>query len=144
MAETTTARLRGLVLTAAELRQLTDWPGPLIEDYLDIISNLILLAEELDTKSNILKNTTTVTDSVYALLPTDEVIFFDTDVGPITATLPDGIDGTNYRLINVGSSGNNVTIVPFGTDKLFGENETEYLEDCDVVIITFDDIEGWY
>ena len=41
-------RLRGLVLSATELSAMTDWPSALIEDYLNIIENLILIAESLD------------------------------------------------------------------------------------------------
>lgn len=44
----TKLELRGLVLSASELRQLTDWPEALIEDYLNIFNNLILLSDEVD------------------------------------------------------------------------------------------------
>jgi len=39
-------QLRGLVLSATELRALTDWPEALIEDYLNIIDNIIALATD--------------------------------------------------------------------------------------------------
>jgi hypothetical protein len=41
-------QLRGLVLSAAELRDITNWPPALIEDYLNILDNIITLAENLD------------------------------------------------------------------------------------------------
>jgi hypothetical protein len=41
---------RGLVLSATELRQMTDWSDALIEDYLNIISNLAILADKLDVE----------------------------------------------------------------------------------------------
>jgi len=145
MADPTTAqRLRGLILSAAELQQLTDWPDALIEDYLTILENLILLAGEIDTKNNIIKNTILVTTSPYVPLATDEELFIDTDVGPISITLPVGIDGTNYRMINVGSSGNDVTLIPALTDKLFGENANERIADSEVLLMTFETTEGWY
>ena len=45
---TTIERLKGLILSAKDLRELTDWPGALIEDYLNILDNIIVLATLLD------------------------------------------------------------------------------------------------
>lgn len=45
---TTISKLRGLILSAAELRQMTDWPDALIEDYLNLLDNLITIANLLD------------------------------------------------------------------------------------------------
>lgn len=47
---TTKQLLRGLFLSASELRILTDgrWPDALIEDYLNFIDNFILLSDKLD------------------------------------------------------------------------------------------------
>jgi hypothetical protein len=44
--------LRGLVLSAAELKSMTDWPDALVEDYLNLIDNLIALANLLDIEIN--------------------------------------------------------------------------------------------
>jgi hypothetical protein len=44
----TEERLRGLILSAQDLRALTEWPDPLIEDYLNIIDNFITIAGLLD------------------------------------------------------------------------------------------------
>jgi hypothetical protein len=41
---TLTSRLRGLILSAAELQQITEWPDALIEDYLTLFENFTLLA----------------------------------------------------------------------------------------------------
>lgn len=144
MASITEARLRGLILSAVELRAMTDWPEALIEDYLNLLDNLILLANEIDLKNDIIKNTTRVTSSPYNILATDEEILYDTDGGPITANLPEGIDGTNYRHINVGTAGNDVILVPFGSENLFGANESEKIIDDEVLIATFETTEGWY
>jgi hypothetical protein len=46
---TTIQRLRGLVLSANDLKTLTDWPDPLIEDYLTILDNIITIAEIIDS-----------------------------------------------------------------------------------------------
>ena len=42
--------LRGLVLSANDLKGLTDWPDALVEDYLNILDNLILLANTIDVE----------------------------------------------------------------------------------------------
>ena len=40
--------LRGLVLSAIEIKSLTGWPDAMVEDYLNILDNLISLAEAID------------------------------------------------------------------------------------------------
>ena len=45
---TTIELLRGLVLSANDLKSLTDWPDVLVEDYLNIVDNLITIANLLD------------------------------------------------------------------------------------------------
>ncbi len=50
---TTQSKLRGLVLSATDLRELTDrkgitWPEVLLEDYLSRLENEIILADEID------------------------------------------------------------------------------------------------
>lgn len=144
MADITVNLLRGLILSAQELKQISGWSDALIEDYLTIIDNLITLAGEIDDKSSILKNVTVVTSSPYTPSPDDNEIFVDTNSEPITIALPAGIDGTNYRILNIGSSGNNVTILPDGVDKLFGESDSEYLIDEEAFILTFKTTQGWY
>ena len=44
----TIERLKGLILSAKDLRELRDWPGALIEDYLSILDNIITIANLLD------------------------------------------------------------------------------------------------
>lgn len=146
MAEPTKSRFRGLVLSADELRQMTDWPDALVEDYLNLLDNLVLLADEIDIKNDIIKNTTVVTfaDTPYTPLATDEEIFIDTTDGPVDITLPVGIDGTNYRLVNVGQVGNDATITPALLENLFGVNASEPLHDDEVFIMTFETDKGWY
>lgn len=46
----TVEQLRGLVLSATELRAMTNWPSALIEDYLSLIENILVLAEFLDVE----------------------------------------------------------------------------------------------
>lgn len=47
---TTTEHLKGLILSAKDLRELTDWPGALIEDYLNILDNITTLANVIDVE----------------------------------------------------------------------------------------------
>ena len=144
----TVARFRGLVLSASEIKQETGWSDAMTEDYLNILRSLITLANAVDAKNEIIKTTTKVATSPYELTATDEEVFFDTDGfgGDMVANLKPGIDGTNYRLINTGISGGfRVTINPFGTEKLFGVNSSEYIAMQEKLIITFDeDLGGWY
>ncbi len=141
---TTISRLRGLVLSASEIKNLTNWPDVLIEGYLNNLENIVALANEIDTKNNILKTTNIIVTSPYTPLVTDEELFIDTNAIPISVTLPAGIDGTNYRMINIGSSGNDVTLIPNGTEKLFGEVVSEKITDSEVLLMTFQTNEGWY
>ena len=44
----TRLKLRGLVLSAYEIKELTDWPDAMVEDYLNILENLITLSSGID------------------------------------------------------------------------------------------------
>jgi hypothetical protein len=44
-----TDRLRGLIPSAIELRQSTNWEEWVIEDYLSILRNILEIAETVDT-----------------------------------------------------------------------------------------------
>jgi hypothetical protein len=148
MAEPTTKLLQSLVLSAADLRSLTDWDDAIIEEWLNLFRNLIELANQIDTKNDIIKNTTHITTSPYEIAVDDEDVFFDTDTfgGPMVANLRPGVDGTNYRLINTGVTGNHrVTLNPFGTEKLFGVNASEFMAMQEKLLVTFDEESGgWY
>ncbi len=191
---TTKERLRGLVMSAVELREKhPDWDDSFTSDYLDILENFVTLSDLIDieidqkieeiatdfldgsipfakdgflvekntrlfwdTVNNILrisgrisstgriKGTTRVNSTPYNLLPTDENVYVDTNVVPITLNLPAEADGVSYRIINVGENRNDVTLVPSGAELLFGVNKTEKVVDSEVLIMTFEDVEGWY
>jgi hypothetical protein len=189
----TSEQLRGLVLSASEIKALTGWPAPMVEDYLNLLDNFITLAglldieidqklEEVptdflngsipfvkdgflsednpglvwDTLNQILqitgiiasqgrkKNTTRVDTTPYTILTSDEVIYFDTDSTAITANLPAGVNEMSIKVINSGTSGNNVTLVPNGAELLNGVNESEFLIDTEKLILTYESTEGWY
>ena len=85
-----------------------------------------------------------VTSSPYTVLSTDDEIFVDTDAGAITLNLTAGVNGKRLRIINTGSSGNDVTITPNGTDLLNGVNASEPLYDSEKFILTYETTEGWW
>ena len=71
-------------------------------------------------------------------------VYCDTDGGAITVTLPIGIDWKEYRIINTGSAGNNVTITPNGSQKISGVNASITLSDGAVSAIRYEVTEGWW
>jgi hypothetical protein len=191
----TIQKLRGLILSAKELKDLSGWDNALVEDYLTITQNIITLAEYINieilqkieeiptdfqdgsipiadsgflvedssslawdlinkvltvagiiTSEGRQKNTTRLTpaDSPYNVLQKDENILADTDTGNITINLPEGEDGEQHKITNVGQAGNNAAIVPYGTEKLNGFNATENLRDSETFDLGFETTEGWW
>ena len=59
-------------------------------------------------------------DSPYTILPTDDVLFCDTSSDAITVNLPAGTGGQHFVIKNAGTSGNDVTVDPNGTEELYG------------------------
>lgn len=100
--------------------------------------------DTVETKKGRIVSTTRVTSTPYAVLSTDHHIFVDTDAATITATLPAGVAGTNYRIVNVGTSANTVSLVPNGAELLIGVNSAFTLNDGEALIITYEATEGWY
>lgn len=85
------------------------------------------------------------TDSPYTILESDHIVMCDTDDGVITANLPAGVDGTNYIIKNTGTSGNDVTLDPNGTEQLFkgGAGVSEVVADMETLNIYFETTENW-
>ena len=83
-------------------------------------------------------------DSPYTVLIYDEVIFCDTDAGPITINLPEGRRGLGHRIINCGSSLNDVMVAPFGAELLDGINASKTLSDGSIVDLCYEPTEGWW
>jgi hypothetical protein len=94
------------------------------------------------------KITTRITDSdsPYTVKITDSVIFCDTDGGAITVNLPAGTRNRNLRIINNGSSGNNLTVDPNGIEQLFsgGAGVAFTVYDSEIINIYYDSTEGWW
>jgi hypothetical protein len=89
-------RLRGLALSATELRELVPWPGALIEDYLNIIDNLSQIGETVDTGASI--DIITVTAN-YTTTKADGTILIDCSAGAVTVSLDtSAARGQNHTL----------------------------------------------
>lgn len=140
---TTEENLLGLAFSARELRKITDWPFPLIEDYLSIRSNVITISRTVDEKEDKLKNIVVVGSSPYEPDGEDVVIVCDTTLIDISVNLPAGIVGTNYRIINFGGTDKKVYVTPNGSELLYGVNETEYIVNQESLIMTYQDVVGW-
>ena len=78
-------------------------------------------------------------------IPTEsnKIFMCDTDGGAFLFSLPAGRTGMSYRIANVGSSGNSVSITPDGLELLLGENSPLDLLDGDVLDIVYEATEGW-
>jgi len=88
--------------------------------------------------------TTTRVTNTYVVLGSDYAVFCDTDGGAFTATLPAGVDGQTYKIINCGTSANNLTLAPNGAELLIGVNANLTLADGESLILTYETSEGWY
>ena len=113
-------------------------------DYLswDITNKLLDITGIAKTEGR-RKKTIVVSTTPYSVQPSDEVVYFDTDSIAITANLPEGTDGEQHRLVNVGTSGNNVTINPNGIELLFGDS-SQYLADAEALDMSYLSSKGWF
>ena len=84
------------------------------------------------------------TNSPYTVLATDVVILCDTDTADITLNLPAGVNGKTYKVVNVGTSGNVVTVAPNGTELIDGVNASKDLSDGSIIDLTYTTTYGWY
>lgn len=84
-------------------------------------------------------------DSPYTILGTDREIFANTDAGSIALVLPTGIRGKLYRMLNVGASGNDMTITTTGGQRLFGvAGGGDTSSDGETRIVVFDTVNHWW
>ena len=80
----------------------------------------------------------------YTPQQSDDEIFVDTDGGNVIVNLPEGPEGKNYRIVNVGTSDNRVLLEPVSGVKLLGEELGDYLADSEAAIFTYSITYGWY
>lgn len=85
----------------------------------------------------------TSADSPYTVLNSDEIIFANTGGGAITINLLPGVEGKYFKIINVGTSGNNVVVNPNGAEKLFNGGAFGLI-DSEIIAIHFENTEGWW
>jgi len=102
----------------------------------------LVVGTDLTTQAARIKNVTRVT-TTYTILTSDEEVFGNTDSAGFTVTLPAGVAGQHYRIVNTGSSGNNLTIAPNGSEHLLGANSNFTLVDGESLIITYNSTDGW-
>lgn len=115
------------------------------------IANLLKIDagnDHVETHGGRIEATTRITDSdsPYTVLNTDHVIFCDTDGGAITVNLQAGTEGRHLKIINCGSSGNDLTVDPNGTEQLYGAGAgiASTLADGEVINIHYNATEGWW
>ncbi len=94
------------------------------------------------TTQGVIRETDRITSNT-TLDTTHHQVFCDTDGGAFTVTLPAGVDGTEYRIINTGSAGLDVTVTPDGAELLFGANSSDTVSDDEVIVIVYETTEGW-
>ncbi len=106
----------------------------------------VTINSEFITTAGRIKNDTLIdnTDSPYTALSSDHEIFVDTDTTAVVINLPAGIAGTNYRITNTGSSGNDISVAPNGAELLTGVNASRTLSGGGVLIITYNTTKGWW
>ena len=92
------------------------------------------------TTAGRIRNTTRITAN-YTNAVTDDVIFCDTDGGVITNTLPAGVEGQMFKVINVGT--NEVTIDGNGAETVFGDL-TQTLSNGEILDLIYNATEGWW
>ncbi len=97
----------------------------------------------MTTSAGKICKTTKVTTTPYNILVTDEVLLVDTDAAAITVNLPAGVDGTHYKIVNVGTSGNDVIIDGNGAEAVLG-SATQTLSDGEILDLHFETAEEWW
>lgn len=82
--------------------------------------------------------------TTYTILVSDYEVFGNTDSAGFTVTLPAGVEGQTFRIVNTGTSGNTLTIAPNGSEHLIGVNSNYTLADGEALILCYNATDGWY
>jgi len=109
-------------------------------------NNLDYILNVDDILDAILKSTSTRITTNTSLASTYNEVFCDTDGGALTVTLPAGVIGRHYRIINCGSGGNDVTVTPATGEQIkgAGADVSQTISDGEVMILTFETTEEWW
>lgn len=84
------------------------------------------------------------TAATYTMLGGEDEIFANTDSNAVTVNLIAGYDSKKVRIVNTGTSGNDVTVTPNGSENLLGANSSFTLADSESLIIVYDGVDGWF
>lgn len=84
----------------------------------------------------------TVANSPYTVSDAGINLVCNTDGGAIIVNYPEGVQGVPIRVVNVGRSGNNVTLNGNGSE-LIDKGASKVLVDGAVYDSRFDTVEGW-
>ena len=83
----------------------------------------------------------TATDTI---LTTDDVVFCNTATA-YTVTLPTGVEGQTFRIINSGTASKTLTVKPAAGQDLIGIADNSFLlYDGESLEITYNATDGWY
>jgi len=95
---------------------------------------------------NRLVNRTTRVTTTATLDVNDEIVYANTDGGAYTITLPVGVEGTHYKIINTGISGYDLAIAPDGMEQIWknGAGISVVLSDGDILNLHYNAMEGWW
>ena len=115
-------------------------------DDVDLGANDLTVGGDLEVAGSIkssggrIVNTSRVT-TTYTILVSDHRVFCNTDGGDFTVTLPEGIDGQEYRIINTGSG--TLTVAPNSAELIDGVNASKTMG-TGIIILTYETTEGWW
>jgi hypothetical protein len=114
MVDSLTTQLNGLQFSASELRELTDWPEALIEDYLSLLNNFNTVATAVDPISGLTANRLVGTGSTGVIASINDLSYFvksasanqvavaNNGDGTVSLSLPQDIDtGANFQVASV-------------------------------------------
>ena len=94
-------------------------------------------------KPNFIKRIT-VGASPYTMTGEEDAIFANTSGGPITINLKAGQKGDLVKIVNVASSGNDLTVTPNGAETINGVNASVTLIDGESFQLDYETTEGWW
>jgi hypothetical protein len=123
-------QLRGLVLSATELKQLNPgWSDSMTEDYLNIFENFLLIANTEGQNSASIELLLSVVFAEFQEINSDTVIDdnyglfdIDTTAGDVRMTLPDR-GGSQKFVFRKANQGGGSIIIDAGTNTLNGHQE---------------------
>jgi hypothetical protein len=136
-ASTVTITRGGTTVTAAQLTAYKQGADMDRVDYDTDDDNVVDKAEAIDATS---RTAVTVAMSPYTVLATDTIIQTASTTNVIGLTLPAGVDGKTYTIIDgSGSAGTNaVTITPDGAETIEGAANLRLLHNFDSVTLYYD------